>query len=419
MEEAPLKRRYRTGDQTLVREINLSIVFNQLWTRAPLSRAQLANLTGLNKTTISSLVHELLTKGFIREAGLRSSRGGRPATLIEPNPQAGCMIGVEIGVDFICAILTNFRAELEWRHYESIEQDWRYQQVIERAREIIHDATHMADRLGLPLLGVGVGVPGLVDLDSGVVLFAPNLEWCDVPLQAMLAESLSVPILVDNDANLSALGEYYFGAAQGVENFIHLAIGVGLGGCVFLDGQPYRGVGGFAGEFGHMAVQDPGLPCKCGGHGCWETVVSTLAVVNRAQAAVEVNPHSRILELAHGQTDRITLPLVIKAAEEEDAAALEVLGETGHCLGVGVANLVNAFNPELVVLGGGLSQAVSFLLAAAEKVVADKAVAMPAKSTRIVASVYGEDACVFGAVGYVLHEILTMPNYAMTAADSR
>jgi glucokinase-like ROK family protein len=414
-----VKPRYRTGDQALVREINLSIVFNQLWTKSPLSRAQLAGVTGLNKTTVSSLVHELLTRGFVREAGLRSSQGGRPATLIELNPHAGCMVGVEIGVDFISAVLTNFRAEIEWHHYESTEAGTNYQAIIERARNIIHDAIHQAERLGLPLLGVGVGVPGLVDIDRGLVLFAPNLEWRDVPLRARLAESLSVPVLVDNDANLSALGEYYFGSARGVESFIHLAIGVGLGGGVFLDGQPYRGVGGCAGEFGHMTLQDHGLPCKCGGYGCWETLVSNLAVVNRVQESVKVHPNARILELAHGQMDRITLPLVVKAAQQGDETVLEALYQTGYYLGLGIANLINAFNPESIVLGGGLSPAYPFMLPVAEKVVVEKVIAMPAKSTRIVISAHGQDACVLGAVGYVLHEILTTPNYALVAPDTR
>jgi predicted NBD/HSP70 family sugar kinase len=233
----------------------------------------------------------------------------------------------------------------------------------------------------------------------------------------LLAESLPLPILVDNDANLSALGEYYFGAARGVGTFLHIAIGVGLGGGVFLDGQPYRGASGFAGEFGHMLVQDGGPPCKCGNAGCWETVVSNLAVVKQAQAAVETHPHSRILELAHGQTDRITLPVVMKAAEEGDETALEVLRQTGYYLGVGIANLINAFNPELIVLGGGLSQAYPFLLPVAEEVVAAKVIARAAKSTQIVASAYGQDACVLGAVGSVLHEILTTPNFSLAVKE--
>jgi glucokinase-like ROK family protein len=412
-----LKQNYRTGDQALVREINLSIVFNELWTGAPLSRAQLANVTGLNKTTVSSLVHELLTNGFVREAGQRSSHGGRPSTLIELNPRAGCMIGVEIGVDFVSAILTNFRAEIEWRHFESTELGQDCQRTTKRVISIIQDAVHTAERLGLSLLGIGVGVPGLIDVGSGVVLFAPNLEWRDVPLRDILAESFPFPILVDNDANLSALGEYYFGAARGIGTFIHIAIGVGLGGGIFLAGQPYRGVGGFAGEFGHMIVQDGGPLCKCGNTGCWETLVSNLAVVKRAQAAIEAHPHSRIFELAYGQTDRVTISIVINAAEEGDETALEVLHQTGYYLGLGIANLANAFNPEMIVLGGGLSRAYPYLLPTAEKIVAERVIAKPAKATPVVASAYGQDACVLGAVGSVLHEILTKPNFSLAVQD--
>jgi glucokinase-like ROK family protein len=411
-----LKPRYRTGDQALVREINLSIVFNRLWTHAPLSRAQLADVTGLNKTTVSSLIQDLLGKGFVREAGLRLSRGGRPATLIELNPQAGCMLGLEIGVDFISAILTNFRAEIEWRHHESTTPRSGYQTIVERAESIIQHGIQVAERRGMQVLGVGVGVPGLVDLDSGIVRFAPNLEWRDVPLRAMVLESLSMPILVDNDANLSALGEYYFGTARGMDTFIYITIGTGLGGGLFLDGQPYRGIGGYAGEFGHMSLRDDGLRCNCGNQGCWETVVSISAVVRSAQSAVETQPASRMLDLAHNQASRITLPIVIQAAEQGDETALQVLHQTGYYLGIGITNLVNAFNPGLIVLGGGLSPAYPFMVPIAQRVVADRAMATPAKSTRIVASSYGEDACVFGAVGYVLHEILTMPNYTLPAA---
>jgi glucokinase-like ROK family protein len=411
-----LKPRYRTGDQALVREINLSIVFNRLWTHAPLSRAQLADVTGLNKTTVSSLIRDLLGKGFVREAGLRSSRGGRPATLIELNPFAGCMLGLEIGVDFISAILTNFRAEIEWRHHESTARGAGHQSIIERVKRIIQNGIQVAERRGMQLLGVGLGVPGLVDLDSGIVRFAPNLEWRDVPLRAMVLESLSLPILVDNDANLSALGEYYFGTARGMDTFIYITIGTGLGGGLFLHGQPYRGIEGYAGEFGHMSLSDDGLPCNCGNRGCWETVVSISAVVRTAQSAAAGQSASRMLDLADHQADRITLPIVIQAAEQGDETALQVLQQTGYYLGIGLTNLINAFNPGLIVLGGGLSPAYSFIVPIAQRVVADRAMATPAKSTRIVASTYGADACVFGAVGYVLHEILTMPTYTLPAA---
>lgn len=407
-----MKQHYRTGDQTLVREINLAIVFNQLWTNAPLSRAQLAKVTGLNKTTVSSLVHELLTKGFVREAGQRPSRGGRPATLIELNPQAACMIGVEIGVDYICAILTNFRAETEWRHYEPTGSHPSHQAIIERVKEIIGDAIKTADRLGLPLLGVGVGVPGLVDIDSGLLLFAPNLKWRDVPVRDMLASAFDFPILVDNEANLSALGEYYFGAARGTETFIYISVGVGLGGGVFLHGMPYLGASGYAGEFGHMAIVDDGLPCNCGSRGCWETVVSNRAVVNQARQATQTHPGSRLMEITQGQIDQITLPVVIRSAEEGDETAMEVLHKSGRYLGLGIANLINAYNPELVVLGGALSSAYPFMLPVVEKVVAERVIAVPAQSTPIVTSSHGEGACTLGAIASVLHKTITELKFA-------
>lgn len=400
---------YRTGDQTLVREINLSIILNCLRETSPLSRAQLAEITGLNKTTVSSLVSELIARQFVREIGFDSSGGGRPAVLLELNPGAGCIIGMEIGVDFILAILTDFKAQILWRHKEDTDQAEGQEFTLARAFDIVRQALGVGESTHSSVLGIGVGVPGLVDISSGTLLFAPNLKWHDVPLHKVFSQEFDVPIFVDNEANLAALGERYFGAAQGSKDFVYLSIGVGLGGGIVLDGQLYRGIGGYAGEIGHTTIMSDGERCNCGNRGCWETLVSQTAVVNRVRKALVTGNASLVSQLVKGRLERISIPIIVEAAELGDKVARQALEDTGAYLGIGIANLINAFNPELIIFGGIVSLASSYLLPAIEKVLKERSLIWPRRMARVMASSHGPEACVMGGVALVLHDILNKP----------
>jgi glucokinase-like ROK family protein len=404
-----LGKPYRTGDQTLVREINLSIILNCLRETSPLSRAQLAEITGLNKTTVSSLVRELIARQFVREIGFDSSGGGRPAVLLELNPGAGCIIGMEIGVDYILTILTDFKAQILWRHREDTDQAEGQEVILARAFDIVRQALEAGGSAHSPVLGIGVGVPGLVDISSGTLLFAPNLKWHDVPLHKVLSQEFDVPIFVDNEANLGALGERYFGAAQGSKDFVYLSIGVGLGGGIVLDGELYRGIGGYAGEIGHTTIMSDGERCNCGNRGCWETLVSQTAVVNRVRKALVTGNASLVSQLVKGRLERISIPIIVEAAEEGDKVARQALEDTGAYLGIGIANLINAFNPELIIFGGIVSLASSYLLPAIEKVLKERSLIWPRRMARVMASSHGPEACVMGGVALVLHDILNKP----------
>jgi N-acetylglucosamine repressor len=404
-----LAKRYRTGDQALVREINLSIILNCLREASPFSRAQLAEITGLNKTTVSSLVRELIDRQFVREIGFDSSGGGRPAVLLELNPNAGCIIGMEIGVDFILAILTDFKAQVLRRHREDTDQAEGQEAILAKALDMVRQTLAVGKSTHNPVLGIGIGVPGLVDVSSGTLLFAPNLKWRDVPLRKVFSGEFDVPVFVDNDANVAALGEKYFGAARHSKDFVYLSIGVGLGGGIVLDGQLYRGIGGYAGEVGHMTIMSDGERCNCGNCGCWETLVSQTAVVNRVRKTVEAGNASQVSQLVNGRLERISIPIIIEAAEEGDEVARQTLEETGVYLGIGIANLINAFNPELIIFGGVMSLASNYLLPAAEKTLKERSLAWPRRMARVMASSYGPDACVMGGVALVLHDILSRP----------
>ena len=404
---------YQTGDHSLVRTINLSVILNCLREHAPLSRAQLATITGLNKTTVSSLVNQLQRNQFVREIGYGPPSSGRPGVLLELNPHAGSIIGLEIGVDFILVMLTDFKAQVLWRWEERNCENQKPVSVIERAGDILDQAFSRSRELGLPVMGIGIGIPGLIDVKTGTVLFAPNLRWHDVPVQDQLSKRFSVPILVDNDANTAALGEKYFGVARDSDIFVYLGAGVGLGGGVFIGDQLYRGHRGYAGEVGHMTIVEDGLLCNCGNRGCWETLVSQTAVLNRVRLSSQEGQSSRWSSDGANDPSLIAIDNVFQAAKEGDPTARSALLETGRYLGIGIANLVNAFNPEMVILGGILSRGGDIILPEIKEVLRERAFCEQYEKAQVMISAHGFDACVMGGVALVLNNILSRSSLAM------
>lgn len=402
----------RTGDQALVREINLSVIMKHLREHAPISRAALAEMTGLNKTTVSSLVTELTERQFVHEVGLDSSGIGRPAMLLELNPEAGSIVSAEIGVDFISVIRTDFAPVITWQYKESIDSKVGYRTIIDRAIVLLHEAIDSKSASDGNLLGLAVGVPGLVDQADLSVLFAPNLGWRDVQLGSILRQVFDVPVFVDNEANMAALGEYYFGAAQGSDEILYISAGVGLGGGIVRSGALVKGKTGGAGEFGHMTMKPDGELCSCGNRGCWETLVSQSAVFRHIQQAIEQGRTSVLSEMTKGDLKRLTIPMVVDAARQGDKVALQVLDTVGHDLGIGVASLLNALNPDLVVFGGILSLAAEFLLPPVELELEQRALDWNRTATRVVPARHGFDACVMGGVATIYQTILAQPGNA-------
>lgn len=401
---------YRTGDQALVREINLSVIMNRLRTNAPISRAALAETTGLNKTTVSSLVNELIERQFVQEIGLTSPSSGRPAILLKLNPTAGFIVSCEIGVDFILVICTDFAPEIIWRHEEHIDPTIGQHAILDRALAILHQAIEVGCPACGTLWGMAVGVPGLVDQTTGALLFAPNLGWKDLPIRAILQESINVHLFVDNEANLAALGEHYFGAAQGYEEVLYISAGVGLGGGIVHDGRMFSGVTGVGAEFGHMTMDPNGEICKCGNQGCWETQVSQQALFRHVWRRVERGEVSRLSEMSGGSRASLTVPLIVDAARAGDAVALDALEIIGRHLGIGIASLVNALNPELVVFGGILSLAGEFLMPVIEKEVEQRALKSNREAMQLVLARHTSDACVMGGVAAVYQAMLAQPD---------
>lgn len=402
--------RARTGYQALVREINLSIILNALRDHSPVSRASLATATGLNKTTVSSLVQQLIDAHFVSEIGAgRTEETGRPGILLELNPKAGCIIGAEIGVDFISVIVTDFAAEILWRHHEPTEAYNSQESTIRHTLDAIKEGIEQTRGQCNVVLGLGLGLPGIVDVGSGTLLFAPNLRWRDVSLREMLRREFDFPVYVDNEANMATLGESYFGVARGAKNVLYVSAGVGLGGGIVLDGHILSGTAGFAGEVGHMTVVIDGPKCNCGNRGCWETLVSCEALYGRIRNDVASGKSTSLAPYVEDKSGALTVPLIVEAARSGDSVAHAALEETAYYLGIGLANLVNALNPEIVVFGGILSVGSEFLMPVVSRVIKERALRWSVASMQVLTAAYGVDACVMGGIAAVYNQILSQP----------
>lgn len=239
-------------------------------------------------------------------------------------------------------------------------------------------------------------------------MFEPNTGWRDVPLGEMLAQHVSFPVFLDNDANAAALAERYYGVARDVDNFIYIVANIGLGAGLVIDGELFQGATGFAGEAGHMTIDPAGPACRCGNRGCWERMASVRALIERLQLALKAGESSIIMEGVP-----ITLPMILQAAAAGDAVTLRALHETGVYLGIGIANLVNSFNPRLVAFGGSLSLAGEYLLPVARQVVAERAMPELQEATTLELSVFRDSACVMGAAALVLHDLLSRPRLVL------
>jgi glucokinase-like ROK family protein len=404
-----LLAKLNTADQAWVRRMNRAIILEVFRTHTTLSRARLAMETGLNPSTVSNIIGELIQEDLIRETDLIQSSTGRPGRLLELNPEGGCALGIEINVDYIELLVTDFAANVLWRQRQASTPEAGQEEIMLQVLQLAKQASAFIEGRKAHLLGVGVGVPGLVDVSNGLLRLAPNLHWVDVPIRDVLASHFDCPIYVENEANAAALGEYYFGAVRNVKNFIYLSAGVGLGSGIVIGGKLFRGMFGYAGEAGHMTLDVNGELCGCGKRGCWETFVGPRAVEQRVRRSLTLGAESILVDMAKGDLQNIVFDDVVQAAQTGDQTAMDALGQVAFYLGVGIANLVNLFNVEVIVLGGALNNASSFLLKDVERIAFANTLASGREHLRIIPSAHGTDACIMGAIALVLDDILREP----------
>ena len=274
------------------------------------------------------------------------------------------------------------------------------------AKDVLERLVALADRAiaatrqevaDADILGVGVGAPGPLDTKRGIVLLTPNLGWVNLPLRQIIHDRLGLPAALDNDANCAVLGEWWVGAARGARHAIGITIGTGIGGGLILDGKLYHGASDVAGEIGHTTIDTEGRRCKCGNYGCLEAYASGPNIAVRAVEEIEAGAVSRLPTLVGGDLSKITAQTVYQAAQDGDDLALEVVNDTARFLGVGIGNLLNVFNPEVVVVCGGVTAAGDHLFVPLRREAARRAFKPAVAACRIVPGELAGTAGVYGA----------------------
>jgi predicted NBD/HSP70 family sugar kinase len=372
-----------TGDLAMIKKINTAIVLEAVLKTAPLSRAQISELTGLNKATVSSLVQDLIDSHLVIEIGPGESSGGRKPVMLLFNRSAGYAIGIDLGVNYIRGVLTDLEGTVVTGR-ELILKAHTAQDVLPILSECIEALIEAMPGSPYGLVGIGIGVPGIVN-DQGEVLFAPNLGWTQVPLESMMEERFGVPVTIDNEANAGAQGEQKYGAGRGIPHQIYVSVGIGIGTGIILGKELYKGASGFSGELGHLSIEMNGKPCLCGNQGCWELYASENALLEAAAPL--------------GFRD---LESLLAAAEAGDQGIIAIFREIGECLGAGIANIVNVFNPDVVIIGNRMSRAEAWIGDAVREAVDRRTLSYHRERLRILFAELSEQSAVRGAAYYAI-----------------
>ncbi len=371
-----------------IRDINQQIVLNYIREREPISRAEIARETDLQRSTISAIVEALTAEGMVEEVGEGESTGGRRPTLLRLRTKEAIAIGVAITPT--CTMVAT--SDLAGRIVEQKEfltdpdLDKTLGEVISLVREILV-------RNKGSIEAVGISLPGLVDPSTGTAVYVPYFKWRDIPVSKTIASAVGLPVIIDNDANAVALAELWFGRPEvsDARDFILVLVNEGVGTGIIFDGQVYRGQRGAAGEFGHMVIGTHApVPCSCGNRDCWEAFSSERAAL------------ARYVKLSGDENGTLAAfrELVDRALSGENHAKAALV-DTAHCLGVGISNLVVGFSPEAVVVGGEIARAWSLIESALTETI-EHSVRRGLPSARILPSTLGEKPVLRGALSLVL-----------------
>jgi glucokinase len=309
--------------------------------------------------------------------------------------------GTNISVGVVAADGSSVRAERTIETRASAGADAVVARIVSQVLGALDEADVPRDAV----LGVGIGAPGPLDRATGIVRITPNLGWSEFPLRARVAEGTGLPTALENDANCATLGEWWTGAARGARHVVGVTLGTGIGGGLILDGRLFHGASDVAGEIGHMTIEVDGRWCGCGNHGCLEAYASGSAIAARAREALADGRPSAMRDLAGGDLAALTTAHVYGAAAGGDAAARAIVAETARYLGTGIASLLNVFNPDVVVIAGGVTQAGDALLGPVREEVARRAFRAATDACRIVPATLGRGAGVIGAAAAFLAQL--------------
>jgi predicted NBD/HSP70 family sugar kinase len=388
--------------QDEVRRHNVSTLLRYVHVHGPTSRTELTSVMQLNRSTIGALTTDLTHVGLVREeipARAAGSGAGRPSLVVCPRPERVYVFAYDIGVDYLIAARVGLGGSiLDRRELHRLRGDYALEDVTAHLARFTAEMLGRAEA-GSVCVGVGVAIAALVRETDGQVRYAPNLGWVDAPLGSTLSRMLGeygikARVAVGNDADLGALAEHVRGTAAGASDAVYLAGEVGVGAGIIVSGEPLRGHGGYGGEIGHTVVNPAGRLCRCGARGCWETEIGEKAILDAA---------------GHPDGPRSTVSAVVAAAAGGDPRALAAMRHVGEWLGIGVGNIVNIFNPQVVIFGGLLRDVFPAVEDQLRTTLRSTGLAAPREQVRLVTPGLGADSTLVGAAELAFGALLFDP----------
>jgi predicted NBD/HSP70 family sugar kinase len=360
------------------------------------SQTRIVERTSIRPGTAQILIEELLQGKLIRVSGEGKSKGGRKPTLLEINPDACWTIGMDLDEERIFAGLVDLKGSIIRQASRTRCRFLSQEDFLGKITEVIRELTAQVPP-AVPLLGVGMGIPGFVDRAKGVAVQCSYYEWMrDMPVKALLEKELHVPFLIENDTVAATLGEKWFGTGRGIGNFLYIDLGETVGMGIVIDGRLYTGATGNAGELGHMVIQRDGPLCICGNEGCLEAIGSGMALRREARDRVGKGVITAIGGVSQG-VNEISLEAIIEAADAGDKVAHKLIQDMGESLGIAISNVVNILNPELVILGGSLMGAREIVTEVISKSIRSHCLSPISAAVRVAASELAEKSGILGA----------------------
>jgi len=373
-----------------------------------ISRAEIAKMSGLSAPTVSRIVEDLIAEGLVREIGEGESRGGRRPKMLKFSGKHNFIVGVDLGTTNIYGVLSDFDAKIHAEVKVPTKVEEGFVKIMGRTSEVIKELLAHLDKAGEKLFGIGMAVAGLINRRRNIVEFSPDFHWHNVNVAGELAKDIDIPIIFDNVTRVMAFGEMCYGVGQSHKNFIVVNVGYGIGAGIIIDGMPLYGPAGMAGEFGHITLEkDSEIQCDCGNFGCLEALASGNAIAKAAQNELKAGAASMLSEMCQGDPSKVTAQMVAEAAKHGDTLAWGVFDRALEYLGIGIANLINLFSPEVVVVGGGVAQAGDIFFEKIKKTVLARGLNKIISGVDIRPATFGMQAAVMGAVSLVLSDVIS------------
>jgi glucokinase-like ROK family protein len=404
------RREQPTANSNYINKLNKIRILSIIRNHKNISRADLAKESKISAPTVTRIVNSLTNKeGLIKEVGIGRSTGGRKPILVEFAAEDNYVIGIDIGRTHIDGVLANLNSEIINEIQLETNLEDGFYSIMKRISEIIFELRNDTRIKGKKIFGVGMAVAGLINRVQNIVEFSPDFHWENVDIEKSLQRNCDLPIKFDNVTRVMALGELWYGVGKYIKNFIVINVGYGIGAGIIINGEPLYGPFGMAGEIGHITMdKSSDYLCDCGNYGCLEALSSGRAIAHRMKSGIKAGKKTILIDWVDADESLITAKLVAKAAREGDQLAGEIFDEAVEYLGMAIANVIDIFSTECILIGGGVAQADDLVFEKVKEIVKKRSLRANIKRVQIKGVTFGMKSATKGALALILKEVLNL-----------